>query len=150
MGRVLLAGTFDILHPGHLHLISEAAKLGEVVVIVARDTNVTRFKGVPPVIPEDQRLEMVRGLSGVSEAVLGSDGPTATFFTRVLELRPDIIMLGPNQGVEIDRLTQGLALRGHPEIQVIRLPAIYSKFELNSSTKIKERIVQVWRPSSTD
>jgi len=37
--KVLIAGTFDLIHPGHIYLINEAAKLGDVYVIVATDKN---------------------------------------------------------------------------------------------------------------
>ncbi len=37
--KVLIAGTFDLIHPGHIFLINEAAKLGDVYVIVATDKN---------------------------------------------------------------------------------------------------------------
>ena len=42
---VMVAGTFDLIHPGHLYLIQEARKLGKVVVVVGRDKNVERVKG---------------------------------------------------------------------------------------------------------
>ena len=42
MTRVLAQGTFDVLHPGHLHYLEEAAAMGETLhVIVARSDNVT-------------------------------------------------------------------------------------------------------------
>ncbi|MEM4647670.1 MAG: DUF357 domain-containing protein, partial [Candidatus Nezhaarchaeales archaeon] len=72
--RVMVAGVFDIIHPGHIYLISKAAELGDVVVVVARDSTVERLKGRRPVVPEDQRLEVVKNIKGVSEAVLGNEG----------------------------------------------------------------------------
>ena len=68
--RIVATGTFDILHPGHLYYLEESRKLGdELVVIVARDTNV---KHKPrPVIPEDHRLRMVAALKPVDRAILG-------------------------------------------------------------------------------
>ena len=49
--KVLIAGTFDILHPGHTFLINEAAKLGDVYVIVATDINRTKYSGQAPIVP---------------------------------------------------------------------------------------------------
>ena len=51
MGRkVVVAGTFDIIHEGHIKMLWEAKKLagddGKLIVIVARDENVKRFKGL--------------------------------------------------------------------------------------------------------
>ncbi|MDY6931735.1 MAG: adenylyltransferase/cytidyltransferase family protein, partial [Halobacteriota archaeon] len=70
MVRVLATGTFDILHPGHLTYFREAKKLGdELIVIVARDVNVTHKP--KPIIPEEQRVEMVGALSIVDKVILG-------------------------------------------------------------------------------
>ncbi|MHA1472399.1 MAG: adenylyltransferase/cytidyltransferase family protein, partial [Promethearchaeota archaeon] len=49
----MVAGTFDILHPGHLYLINEAAKMGDVYVIVATDKNREIYSGTTPIIPEE-------------------------------------------------------------------------------------------------
>ncbi|MHA1486682.1 MAG: adenylyltransferase/cytidyltransferase family protein, partial [Promethearchaeota archaeon] len=69
--KVLVAGTFDIIHPGHLYLINEAAKMGDVYVIVATDMNRKIYSGETPIIPEDQRLEVIKSIKNVKEARLG-------------------------------------------------------------------------------
>ena len=67
---VIAQGTFDILHPGHLHYLNDAARMGdEVVVIIARRENVTHKN--PPVLPDEQRREMVDALDPVDRAILG-------------------------------------------------------------------------------
>jgi FAD synthetase len=131
--RVVIAGTFDILHPGHVFLITEAAKLGEVIVVIARDENVLHTKGHPVIIPEKQRLFMVKALKGVSKVVLGNPGPD---FIRIIEeLEPDILMLGPNQNISLDEIQKRLSDKGLPT-KVIRLTKIFDKFPLNSTTRI--------------
>nr|EGQ39935.1 MAG: cytidylyltransferase [Candidatus Nanosalinarum sp. J07AB56] len=46
MTRVMAQGTFDILHPGHVHYLEEAAEHGDtLVVVVARDSRVQERKG---------------------------------------------------------------------------------------------------------
>ncbi|MFX1355154.1 MAG: adenylyltransferase/cytidyltransferase family protein, partial [Promethearchaeota archaeon] len=93
--KVLIAGTFDIIHPGHIFLINEAAKMGDVYVIVATDKNRKLYSGEAPVIPEQQRLEVVRSIKNVREARLGRhDNDT---LKTVEEINPDIILLGPDQ-----------------------------------------------------
>ena len=75
MKTVLCAGTFDIIHPGHLYLFSEAKKYGDrLVVIVARDSTSEKIKGKKPLHNEMERLEAVRSLSIVDKAVLGKEG----------------------------------------------------------------------------
>ena len=60
--KVLIAGTFDLIHPGHLFLINEAAKLGDVCVIVSTDKNRELYSGEAPIVPEQQRLEVIKGI----------------------------------------------------------------------------------------
>lgn len=131
--RIVIAGTFDILHPGHVFLISEAAKLGEVIVVVARDENVVHAKGHPVIVPEQQRLFMVQALRGVSKATLGKPG--RDFLAIIEELQPDILLLGPNQNMSIDYVREELARRGL-KIRVMRLERLFDEYPLNSTSKI--------------
>ena len=105
--RIVATGTFDILHPGHLFYLEESRKLGdELVVIVARDTNV---KHKPrPVIPEEHRLRMVAALKPVDRAVLGD---ISDMFRPIEELKPDVITIGFNQMFDETRLADQLRAR---------------------------------------
>ena len=136
--KVMVAGVFDIIHPGHIFLISKAAELGDVVVVVARDSTVQRLKGRRPVVPEVQRLEVVKNIKGVKEAVLGNEGED--MLKIVEELRPDVIMLGPNQDFDEEKLRKGLEERGL-RIEVVRLKELYEAYKLCSTTKIIKEIL---------
>ena len=139
--RVLVTGCFDIIHPGHIHLLKEAAKLGDVFVIVARDSTIERYKKEKPIIPEQQRLEVIKSIKYVSDAVLGSEGNgDHEYLQFALTLKPDIIYLGPNQRTSVNYLKKGLEEYHSEHVQVRRLKKIYDKFELNSSSAIKEKI----------
>ena len=93
MRHVVAQGTFDLLHPGHLHYLEEAADMaGELHVIVARSDNVTHKP--KPVVPDDQRREMVAALEVVDEARLGH---TEDFFVPIRDIDPDVIVLGHDQ-----------------------------------------------------
>lgn len=139
--RVVVAGTFDLLHPGHIFLIAQAAKLGQVFVVVARDKNVLQAKGHPVVIPEEQRLFMVKGLKYVSEAVLGNEGED--LLQIIEELHPDILLLGPNQNVSLDEVQGELKKRGL-KTKVQRLDELFDKFPLSSTTDIIREITSNW------
>ena len=70
MSRVVAQGTFDILHPGHVHYLQDARSMGDTLhVIVARQSNVTHKPD--PVVPGPQRVEMVAALDPVDHARLG-------------------------------------------------------------------------------
>ena len=138
--KVMVAGTFDILHPGHIYLIDKAAELGDVYVVVATDKNRKRFSGDTPTVPEEQRLEVVKHIKNVKDARLGrSDNDT---LKTVAEIDPDIILLGPDQQHSIQDLKDGLKELGLGDVKVERLTTYYDKYPLHSSSKIKEKIIK--------
>lgn len=139
--RVLVAGTFDIIHPGHIHLIKEATKLGKVIVIVARDSTVRRIKGREPIIPERQRLEVVKNIKGVFKARLGNEDKD--LLKVVEEEKPDIILLGPNQNFNEREIEEELKRRGI-NVKVLRLEDELKDFPLHSTTKIVKRILEIF------
>ena len=60
---VYTVGTFDLLHVGHLALLKYCATLGDVLAVgVASDRVVNSYKPNVPVIPLDQRVEMLEAL----------------------------------------------------------------------------------------
>jgi glycerol-3-phosphate cytidylyltransferase len=60
---VYTVGTFDLLHVGHLALLEYCETLGDVVAVgVASDRVVNSYKPNVPVIPLDQRTEMLKAL----------------------------------------------------------------------------------------
>jgi FAD synthetase len=140
--KVMVAGTFDIIHPGHIFLINEAAKFGDVYVIVSTDKNREIYAGEPPIVPQEQRLEVVKNLKNVKKAVLGrSDNNT---LKTVEQIDPDMILLGPNQKYEISTLKKGLTTIGLGHIEVKRLESYYDKYELHSSSLIKKKIIDTY------
>lgn len=114
--------------------------MGEVYVIVARDVNVKKFKGESPILPEDQRLEMVQNLKNVKKAIFGKID--SDYLKIIEEINPDIIMLGPNQKVTIKMIKNGLKEKGLEKIKIIRLEKFYNKHKFHSSTLIKEKIIK--------
>jgi len=142
MKTVLAAGVFDLLHYGHIRYLEEAKKHGgkdaRLVVIVARDETVKRMKGSDPVIPEDQRRAVIESLKVVDEAFLGYEDMD---LNRVLEqVKPDIVAVGYDQEsikAQVEAINQAKGL-GIKIVQVKR----FGKDDLNSSSKIKRRIVE--------
>ncbi|WP_340818620.1 adenylyltransferase/cytidyltransferase family protein [Methanolobus sp. WCC4] len=134
--RVLATGTFDLLHPGHILYLSEAKKMGdELYVIVARQSMI-RHKP-EPIIPDEQRLEMVSSLKVVDKALLGSE---SDIFEPIMEIRPDIIALGYDQGFDIDRLQNDLHDRGF-DCKVVRVGQSLT-CPLCSSGKIIKKVLE--------
>ena len=108
MTQVVAQGTFDILHPGHVHYLREAKAMGEELhVILARAPNVTHKPD--PVIPGPQRVEMVEALDPVDYARLGHP---EDIFVPIEEIQPDIIALGHDQHHDDEAIESQLAERG--------------------------------------
>lgn len=88
-------GSFDVLHKGHEAYLKEAKSFGDyLVVIVARDENILRFKGHKPKNDENSRLEQVKKLDFVDEAILGHKDDILEVLE---EFKPNIICLGYDQ-----------------------------------------------------
>jgi len=105
---VIAQGTFDILHPGHVHYFEEAARLGDrLCVIVARRSNVTHKS--PPVLPDRQRRDMVAALDVVDEAIVGHE---EDIFVPIERIGPDVIALGHDQHHDEAAIRAALDERG--------------------------------------
>ena len=63
---VYTVGTFDLLHVGHLALLNHCKLLGDILVVgVASDAVVNMYKPNVPIVPLEQRVEMLEALSCV-------------------------------------------------------------------------------------
>ena len=66
--RVYVAMSADIIHPGHLNIIKEASKLGDVTVGVLTDAAIASYKRLP-YMNYEQRAAVVSALKGVTEVI---------------------------------------------------------------------------------
>ena len=144
---VLASGAFDLLHYGHVHYLTHAKKAGgenaKLVVVIARDKTIEKFKGHRPVIPEDQRKALVEALKVVDEAILGYED--MDMLRIIEEVKPDVIALGYDED-RIERELRSLIAERNLNIKVVRI----SKFEgkgIISSSKIKEKIIKDYHRS---
>ncbi len=113
--RVVCAGTFDHLHPGHISFLKQAKALGdELIVIVARDRNVFRIKGISPDDDEEKRRLNVERTGIPDRVVLGYQDKD--IFSILLDLSPDIVALGYDQRVAEEKIRERL-----PGCRVTRL-----------------------------
>jgi D-beta-D-heptose 7-phosphate kinase/D-beta-D-heptose 1-phosphate adenosyltransferase len=90
---VLTNGCFDLLHRGHIHLLREAKKLGDVLIVAVNDdSSVRRLKGISrPVFPLAQRLEILESIEFIDFLLsFGEDTPQMV----VERLLPDVLVKG--------------------------------------------------------
>ncbi|ACB06825.1 cytidyltransferase-related domain protein [Candidatus Korarchaeum cryptofilum OPF8] len=137
--RVMVAGTFDIIHEGHIKMLWSAKSLagddGELVVVVARDENVRKYKKREPILEESIRAYIVKNLKPVDRVVLGERDPIES----VLKLRPDVIALGYDQWADENWLREELLKRGL-NVEIVRLP----RFGDSSSSSIVRRVIKLF------
>lgn len=115
MKKVIVFGTFDILHPGHIHLFNEAKEYGDfLVIIVARDVTVCDIKGRKPVNDENTRLKNISDLHLADKVRLGCLGDK---YQAISEENPDIIALGYDQKAFVDNLADVV----DDHVQIVRL-----------------------------
>jgi phosphoenolpyruvate mutase len=80
----------DILHPGHLNIITEGQKLGEVVIGLLTDEAIASYKRVP-YMKYEQRLQVVNNVKGVNRVVPQT---TLDYRPNLRKLKPDYLVHG--------------------------------------------------------
>jgi cytidyltransferase-like protein len=131
---VYTVGTFDLLHVGHLALLEYCRTLGDVVAVgVAANSVVNSYKPHVPVIPLDQRQEMLKALRCVD---IVRPYHELEYVSACRELNVDIFVIGEDWGnkphnTEVESY---LKAEGKKIIQVHYNPR-------TSSTKIKQIVM---------
>jgi FAD synthetase len=129
MTIVMVFGTFDIIHPGHLYILKEARRYGnKLIVVVARDKTVIELKGKSPLNNEKERLKKIHNLPMVDHAILGSK---KNKFSLIKKIKPDVICLGYDQHSfteELDKVLKKINLH----VKIVRLKA-YKEHQYKSS-----------------
>ncbi len=131
---VYTVGTFDMLHVGHLALLERCRTLGdEVAVGVASDSVVKSYKYRVPVIPLDQRVEMLTALRCVD---IVRPYHELEYVSACKELNVDIFVIGEDWGDKPHNkdVESYLKSQGKKIVQVL-----YNS--RTSSTKIKENVI---------
>ena len=127
---VIATGSFDILHRGHLNMLSEAKRQGDVlIVLINTDKSVRGYKGgLRPVFRENDRALLLTALECVDYVVLFSQPSPISIIKQV---RPDVYC----NGLDWERkAAKGYCGRNH----VIRRTAGVS------TTDIVEKIIRLY------
>lgn len=136
---VLTNGTFDLLHIGHARYLQAARELGDVLVVgINSDESVRGYKGPGrPVVPQDERAELVAALRCVDYTVI-FDEPTAT---RLVEaLKPEIYAKGGDYAPGSKPLPEAEAVRAYGgEVHIIPFVQGHSASDLIRRAGIEPR-----------
>ena len=132
--RVFTSGSFDLFHIGHLNILERSAALGdELIVGVSTDELIQHYKGMPPIIPFEQRVRIVSSLKCVAKVV------KQVKLTEVAQLKEediDIVTIGDDWE---NKYLEGLEwMKQQPGKKVV-----YSPYTPGvSTTNIKKRIIE--------
>lgn len=100
MTKIMVFGTFDIIHKGHEDFFRQARTLAPdlfLIASVARDAVAKRVRGYAPKNNEKMRRDTVAAHTLVDEAVLGD---RSGYIKHIRKVAPDIIALGYDQSGE--------------------------------------------------
>ena len=130
--KVMVFGTFDILHPGHLNFFKQAREFGNfLIAVIARDKTVLKIKGRLPKNNEKKRLKNLKNNNLIDKAVLGG---LKDKYEIIKKFRPDVICLGYDQKTFTEGLKNKIKDFGL-KIKIVRLKSY--KPEIYKSSKIK-------------
>ncbi len=108
---VLVGGTFNIIHPGHVWFLKRARALGDRLVVVVAHDRTVRAARKRLVFPARHRAAMVASLEFVDKVIIGYWPPDLEKMIR--NVKPNIIALGYDQNLKIDKID--------PSIKIVRI-----------------------------
>lgn len=119
--KILVFGTFDGVHQGHLNMFKQARRLSKnpyLIVSIARDQNVLRIKNKLPFNKENKRKKLVEATLLPDKVILGS---LKNYLEHIAKESPDYIALGYDQIHYTENLKKDLKDRGlSPKIRRLK------------------------------
>ncbi len=89
--KVVVTGSFDWFHSGHVRFFEEVAALGDLYVVVGHDANIRLLKGKGhPMIPQEERRYMVQAVRFVTKALISTGQGWLDAEPEIAMLKPDI------------------------------------------------------------
>lgn len=120
MKRVIVFGSFDPLHAGHVNFFEQAKALGDhLTVVVAHDSALLAHKHRTPYQSAEARLAAVIAVPEVDRALIGNK--QAGHYDLLGELDFEIVALGYDQEPDNDTVQLELDARGKKSVTVVRL-----------------------------
>jgi rfaE bifunctional protein nucleotidyltransferase chain/domain len=142
---VFTNGHFDLLHVGHLRYLQTARRYGDALVVGVNDDAMTRQRKGPgrPIVPEDDRAELVAGLDCVDYVVIF---PQETAEDVIRALKPDVYVKGGDYAATSKELDEGKLPLPEAEVvlsyggEVCTVPLVPGRSTTNLEQRIIERV----------
>jgi cytidyltransferase-like protein len=135
--RVFTTGVFDILHRGHLNILTQAAALGDLTVGIMTDQGIEDTKGARPILSLEERDAQIRSLPFVDDVIHYTDLDQRGNYASV---KPDIVVQGDDWLFSADRSAALNYLRDNG-IRLVLLP----RTQGISTTEIRKRVARSGR-----
>lgn len=125
----------DLVHPGHMNILREAAKLGDVVVGLLTDRAIASYKRLPYMTYE-QRKEVIENIKGVTDVI---PQETLDYRSNLISIKPDYIVHGDDwkEGVQRETRQQVLTCIQEWGGELVEIPYTQgiSSTQLNKSVR---------------
>lgn len=132
--KIYTTGVFDILHRGHINILTQASTLGDLVVGVMTDSGVEKAKGRRPILTLAERVDQLRSLPFVHSVVAYADTDQVPQYEKI---KPEIVVQGDDWLHSADR-AGAIAYMKEKNIRLVLLP----RTEGISTTEIRKRVQQ--------
>lgn len=100
--KVYIGMCADIIHPGHLNIISKGRELGYVIIGLLTDQAIASYKRIP-LMTFEQRKAVVQNLVGVDEVVAQE---TLDYSANLLAIKPDYVIHGDDWTTGVQAATR--------------------------------------------
>jgi cytidyltransferase-like protein len=89
--KVIVTGSYDWFHSGHVRFLEEVSAYGDLYVVVGHDANIRLLKGEGhPLLPQDERRYVVGSIKFVKQALISSGDGWLDADPEIKRLKPDI------------------------------------------------------------
>ena len=125
---VFTNGCFDLIHAGHVRLLNQAKKLGDILIVaINTDSSVRWLKGRGrPILPLKDRLEIIGNLTAVDYVIPFAEKSP---YKLIQKIQPDVLIKGGDWGKNIigsdvlqarkGKIVSGLYIKGKSTSQII-------------------------------
>jgi len=127
----------DLIHPGHINIINEAKKLGNVIVGLLTDEAIAGYKRVP-FLSYEQRKKIVENIAGVKKVIPQT---TLDYIPNLKKLKPNYVVHGDDWKKGVQRQTRQKVIEALDEWGGKLVEPKYTKDV--SSTQLIENLLEV-------
>jgi phosphoenolpyruvate mutase len=135
--KVYVGMSADLIHPGHINIINEASKLGEVTIGLLTDQAIASYKRLP-YLEFEQRKQIVENIKGVDFVVAQE---TLDYTYNLLKIKPDYVVHGDDwkEGIQSNTRSKVIDIINQWGGELVEVPYTSGI----SSTKINETLKEI-------